>query len=94
MYEATRYLERGRVVEVGPRLADDGVEAVDRVGRVVHGAHGAVGLHQRVLALDHVAVAGLGGVLLVARVRVVDAVLERVPRMALRRKRFKKKKRS
>lgn len=40
-------------------LVDHGVETVDRVGGVLYGAPGAVRLHQRVPALDDVAVAAL-----------------------------------
>lgn len=61
-----------------PRLGDDGVEAMEAVGRVGHGADGAVGFDQRVLALDHVAVALLPLALVVARMRVVDPVVEGV----------------
>jgi hypothetical protein len=78
---------RGRV-NAGVALADHGVEAVDGVGGVVDGAHRAVRLHQTVLALDHVAVARLRLALLVACVRVVDAVVERVLRVRLQQDAF------
>lgn len=57
----------------GPR--DHRVEPIVLVGRVLHGADAAVGLHQTVLALHHVAVPGLVGALDVPRVLVVDPVL-------------------
>ena len=57
---------------------DDGVEAVVLVGGVVHGALGAVGLDEGVLALHHVAVADLLLVLDVSGVAVLDAVGELV----------------
>ena len=56
-------------------VGDDGVEAAVLAGRVVHDALPAVGLQQRVLALHHVAVALLLGVLVVAGVGVLHAVL-------------------
>ncbi|CAB0020077.1 unnamed protein product [Nesidiocoris tenuis] len=65
----------------GAFLVDDGVEAVDGVGRVVDGPRRAVGLYERIAALDVVTVPGLGLLFGVAGRRVVDAVGERVLRM-------------
>ena len=80
--EDRRGVDHGGLVDLGVHGVaadgDDGVEAVVVVGGVVHGALGAVGLQQRVLALHHVAVALLVLVFHVAGVAVVDAVLERV----------------
>lgn len=59
-------------------LVDDGIESVVVVGGVVDSANGTVGLHQRVLSLDHVAVTLLGLRLDVSGVGVLDAVVERV----------------
>lgn len=59
-------------------LGDDGVEAVHRVGGVVDGTHGTVGLHQGVLTLDYITVTTLRLGLVVAGVRVRHAVLEGV----------------
>lgn len=70
-------------------LVDDGVEAVVVIGRVVDGAHRAVGLDERVLPLDDVPVALLRLRLDVARVRVLDAVVERVLRVGLPEKRIR-----
>lgn len=66
------------------------VEAVDGVGRVVHDASGAVGVHHRVLAGHHVAVPGLGvalgvpghGVLDGIAVAVLGVVVERLGLLA------------
>jgi hypothetical protein len=52
------------------------VESVVGVGGVVDGAGGAIGLHQAVVSLDNITVAGLGLALLVAGVRVSHSVLE------------------
>ena len=60
-----------------------GIEAVVVVGRVVDRSLGAVGLQKGVLALDHVAVALLVGVLIVPGVRVLDSVFVRVFRVGL-----------
>lgn len=65
-------------------LLHDRIEAVVLVGRVLDDARGAVGLLQRVGALHQVAVAMLPLVLVVAGVRVLDAVLELVLRVRLR----------
>lgn len=73
-------------MQVGAGLADHGVEAVDGVGRVVHRPDRAVGFNQGVLPLDDVPVPRLRLVLVVAGVGVVNAVLERVLRVALERK--------
>lgn len=59
-------------------LADDRIEAVHGIGGVVNGAPGAVWLDQRVLASDHVSVARLVLVLVVAGHRILDVILERV----------------
>jgi hypothetical protein len=59
-------------------LADDGVETVDAVGCVVDGADGTVRFDEAVLTFDHIAVAHFALTLLVACVRVVDAVVELV----------------
>jgi hypothetical protein len=59
-------------------LGHDGVESIVVIGGVVDGAGGSVGLHQAVVSLDHIAVAGLGLALLVAGVRVSHSVLVRV----------------
>jgi hypothetical protein len=65
-----------------------GVESVVGVGGVVDGADGTVGLHQTVVSLDNITVAGLGLTLLVAGVGVVDAVLEGVVGHGLQNKSF------
>lgn len=62
----------------GGSLVDDRVESVVVIGGVVDGAHGTVGLDQRVLSLDDVAVALLSLGLDVAGVGILDAVVERV----------------
>lgn len=59
-------------------LVDHGVEAIVLVGGVVHGANGTIGLHQRVLALDGVAIASLVLGLHISGVEVIHAVLESV----------------
>ena len=64
-------------------LADDGVEAVERISDVVDRASGAIGVDQRVAALYHVAVATLRLALLVAGMCVRHAVVERVLGMAV-----------
>ena len=66
---------------------DDGLEAVDGVGRVLDHPDAAVRVDEGVLPLDHVAVARLGVRLLVARQRVAHAVLvvELRPRLVLGR---------
>ena len=66
---------------------DDGLEAVDRVGRVLDHPDAAVRVDEGVLPLDDVAVARLGVRLLVARQRVAHAVLvvELRPRLVLGR---------
>ena len=66
---------------------DDGLEAVDRVGRVLDHADAAVRVDEGVLPLDHVTVARLGVRLLVPRQRVAHAVLvvELRPRLVLGR---------
>ena len=64
---------------------DDGLEAVDGVGRVLDHPDAAVRVDEGVLPLDDVAVARLGVRLLVARQRVAHAVLvvELRPRLVL-----------
>ena len=66
---------------------DDGLEAVDGVGRVLDHPDAAVRVDEGVLPLDHVTVARLGVRLLVARQRVAHAVLvvELRPRLVLGR---------
>lgn len=59
-------------------LVDHSVEAIVLVGGVVHGADGTIGLHQGVLALDGVAIAGLMLGLHVSGVEVIHSVLEGV----------------
>lgn len=54
------------------------LESVVVVSGVVHSADGAVGLHERVLALDHISVALLVLGLDVSGVVVIDSVLELV----------------
>ncbi|KAF4527593.1 hypothetical protein B566_EDAN016392 [Ephemera danica] len=68
---------RGGVHSVS-RASDLSVETVVGISGVVHGAGGAIGLQQAVVSLDHVTVAGLALALLVAGVRVSNAVLEAV----------------
>lgn len=70
-------------VDLVPAVGDGGVESGGPVGVVVDGAHVAVGFHQRVLATHDIAVAFLLLVLVVAGQRIVDAVLEGVPRMVV-----------
>lgn len=41
------------------RLVDDSIEAIVLVGGVVDGTNGTIGLHERVLTLDSVAIACL-----------------------------------
>lgn len=53
---------------------NNGPEAVVRIGRIVYDALGAVRLVQPVLTLDLVTVPGLPGLLVVARVRIFDAI--------------------
>ena len=53
-----------------------GVESVVGIGGVVDGAGGAIGLHQAVVSLDNITVAGLGLALLVAGVRVSHSIFE------------------
>lgn len=59
-------------------LVHDRVESVVVVGGVVNSSHGTVGLHERVLALDHITVTFLGLRFDVSGVGVLDAVVERV----------------
>ena len=66
------------------RASDLSVETVVGISGVVHGAGGAIGLQQAVVSLDHVTVAGLALALLVAGVRVSNAVLEAVFGVGLR----------
>lgn len=65
-------------------LVDHSVEAIVLVGGVVHGADGTVGLHQRVLSFDGVAVAGLVLGLDIAGVEVIHSVFEGVLGRGLR----------
>lgn len=67
----------------GSALADDGVEAVEVIGRVVDGAHGTVRLDQAVLAMHDVTVPRLCLVLDVARVMIRHAIAELVFRNRL-----------
>lgn len=60
-----------------------GMEACFPIGVVLHGAHIAIGLDQRVLALDHIAVALLALVLVVASVRIIHSILEGITRMCI-----------
>jgi hypothetical protein len=62
---------------------NDGVEAVVVVSGVGHGTHRAVGLHQAVLTLHHVAVAFLPLALLVSCVGIVNRIVEGVARVRL-----------
>lgn len=65
------------VVDMGQGLAvDDGIESVHRVGSVLDGATEAIGIVQRVLALDHIPVAGLNLALGVPGQSVLDIVGE------------------
>jgi len=64
-------------------LVDDRVKTVLLVGRVLHGPQGAVGVVHAVRSLHHVAVPMLLRGLVVAGVRVLNAVLVRVLGMGL-----------
>lgn len=66
----------GVLVDAG--LVHGGVESSLGVGGVVHGAQGAVGLHQAVQSLDNATLAVLPLLLQVAGVGVVHGVLELV----------------
>ena len=81
-----RDLGDGDGVAVGGDGLDDGLEAVDGVGGVLHHPDAAVRVHERVLPLHDVAVPRLGVRLLVARQGVAHAVLvmELRPRLVLR----------
>lgn len=59
-------------------LVYDGIEAIVLVGGVVDGTNGTIGLHERVLTLDGVAVACLVLRLDIAGVEVIHAVFESV----------------
>lgn len=59
-------------------LVDHGVESIVLVGGVVHGADGTIGLHQGVLSLDGVTIAGLVLRLHISGVEVIHAVLESI----------------
>lgn len=72
-------------------LVDDGVETVFLVGGVLDGSQGAVGVVHAVRSLDHVAVPVLVSGLVVARVRVLHAVLVRVLGVGLQKKKKQKK---
>lgn len=74
----------GRMVDGGRGLVDDGIEAVHIIGGIVDGTDGTVGLDERVLTLDDVAVAHLMLGLNVAGVTVMDAIVERVFRVRLK----------
>lgn len=65
-------------------FADNRVETIDRVSRVVDCSHGTVGLHEAVLAADHVASALFRLVFDVAGGGVVHAVLVSVARRDLK----------
>lgn len=71
------------MVVVRGQPLDGGLEATLLGDDVLDDAGVAVGLHQRVAALGHVAVAVLPHVLDVAGVLVVHAVLVRVTRLGL-----------
>lgn len=60
------------------RLVDDSIESIVLVGGVVDGTNGTIGLHERVLTLDSVAVACLVLRLDIAGVEVIHAVFESV----------------
>lgn len=74
----------GLDVDVRPGLDDDGVEAVDRVRRVVDRPHGTVRFDQAVLPLDDVTVPVLRLLFDVPRVGVVHSVVKTVLRVGLR----------
>lgn len=68
----------------------DGVEASVRTGNVFNDSQRTISLLQRVSPLNVVAVSVLVLLLLVAGVRVVDAVVEFVTRWTLQKKRISK----
>lgn len=67
-------------------LVDDRVKTVLLVGGVLDGPQRAVGVVHAVRSLDHVAVPVLVSGLVVAGVRVLDAVLVRVLGVSLRKR--------
>lgn len=67
-------------------LADNRVETVNRVRRIVDGSHGTVGLYEAVLTSDHVASSLFRLVFDVARGGVVHAILVSIARRHLRQK--------
>lgn len=66
------------VRDLGLSLLDDGVEPVVVVSSILHRAHTAVRLYQRVLTLHHVTLPRLPLALAVPRVVVGHGVVERV----------------
>lgn len=60
------------------RVRDDGVEAAVVISGVLHGAHGAIGLQETVLAMYDVTVSDLVLRLVIAGVRVSHGVGELV----------------
>lgn len=73
----------GGAVLLVTRVDHGGVESGLPVGVVLDGAHVAVGLHQRVLAADGIAIALLLLVLVVTGVGIVHSILEGVLRVSV-----------
>lgn len=67
-------------------LADNRIETVNRIGGIVDGSHGTIGLHETILTADHVASSLFRLVFDVARGGVVHAVLVSVTRRHLQEK--------
>lgn len=64
--------------DLGRGLVDNGIEAMVVIGGVVNGAHRAIGLDQRVLALYDITITLLSLRLDVAGVGILDAIVEGV----------------
>lgn len=82
-----RRLALGQTFGLIATVDDLGMEACFPIGIVLHGAHIAIGLDQRVLALDHIPVAFLALMLIVASVRIIYSILEGIAWMCILRKR-------
>lgn len=59
------------------------MEARLPVGVILHRAHIAIGLHKGILSLNHVTVALLLLVLVIARVGIIDGILEGIAWMGI-----------